>query len=44
MKVQNPVKHRAHFVLFAANSPFKPKSQVNRKAYKRVAKHRKQEQ
>lgn len=43
MKRPNPVKQRAHWMLFAANSPFKPKRQVNRKAYQRTAKHRKQE-
>lgn len=33
------VKTRAHFVLFAENTPFKPKRVENKKSYSRRAKH-----
>jgi hypothetical protein len=32
-------KTRAHFVLFAENTPFKPKRVENKRAYARRAKH-----
>lgn len=32
------VKHRAHYVLFAENSPFKPKKVENKVGYKRKPK------
>jgi hypothetical protein len=40
MKLKNTVKQRNHYVLFAANSPFKPKTVANKKAYKRSGKHK----
>ena len=33
-------KHREHFVLFAQNTPFKPKRVENKKAFKRNPKHK----
>lgn len=35
-----PKKHREHFVLFAQNTPFKPKKVESKKAYKRNPKHK----
>ena len=40
IKVDAKVKHRAHFVLFCKDTPFKPKKVDNKKAYKRNAKHK----
>ena len=33
-------KHREHYVLFCANTPFKQKRVENKKAYKRNDKHK----
>ena len=33
------VKHRAHFVLFAENTPFRPKSEKRKDGYQRKPKH-----
>jgi hypothetical protein len=33
-------KHREHFVLFAQNTPFKPKKVESKKAFKRQPKHK----
>ncbi len=38
--VKIPKKHREHFVLFAQNTPFKPKKVENKKAFKRNPKHK----
>ena len=40
-KVERP-KSRAHFVLFAENTPFKPKNEKRKDLYKRKPKHSKQ--
>jgi hypothetical protein len=40
MKLPNTVKPRNHWMLFAAQSPFKPKTAANKKAYRRNSKHR----
>lgn len=37
-KIQRP-KHRAHFVLFAEDSPFKPKAVKRKDLYQRKPKH-----
>lgn len=37
-------KHREHFVLFCANTPFKPKVVESKKAYTRKQKHKGREQ
>lgn len=37
--IKIPKKTRAHFVLFAKDSPFKPKRVKNKKAYSRKDKH-----
>ena len=34
------LKTRAHIVLFVNDTPFKPKREANKKAYKRNAKHK----
>ena len=33
------VKHRAHFVLFAENTPFTPKAEKRKDGYQRKPKH-----
>ena len=38
--IKVPKKHREHFVLFAQNTPFKPKRVENKKAFKRNSKHK----
>lgn len=38
--IKVPKKHREHFVLFAQNTPFKPKKVENKKAFKRNPKHK----
>lgn len=38
--VKIPQKTRAHFVLFAKDTPFKPKQVENKKAFKRNPKHK----
>jgi len=38
--IKVPKKHREHFVLFAQNTPFKPKRVENKKAFKRNPKHK----
>jgi hypothetical protein len=39
-KTQTRKKTRAHYVLFAANTPFKPKQVESKIKYKRQPKHR----
>jgi len=38
--IKVPKKHRAHFVLFAQNTPFKPKRVESKIKYKRNPKHK----
>jgi hypothetical protein len=38
--IKIPKKHREHFVLFAQNTPFKPKRVESKLAYKRKSKHK----
>jgi hypothetical protein len=40
--IKIPKKTRAHFVLFAKDSPFKPKQVKNKKAWNRKEKHAKE--
>ena len=42
--VKLPHKTRAHFVLFAENTPFKPKKVESKKKFKRNPKHKGREQ
>jgi hypothetical protein len=39
IRLEAPKKHRAHFVLFAENSPFRPQRVENKRAYSRRPKH-----
>ena len=38
--IKLPKKHREHFVLFAENTPFKPKVVQSKKQFKRNPKHK----
>jgi len=38
--IKVPKKHREHFVLFAQNTPFKPKKVESKIKYKRNPKHK----
>ena len=38
--IKVPKKHREHFVLFAQNTPFKPKRVERKDLYKRNPKHK----
>jgi hypothetical protein len=42
--IKLPKKHREHFVLFAENTPFKPKVVASKKKFKRQPKHKGREQ